>query len=324
MHLGLIPRAVASLLQDKSFSLDTGPAKSATIVANAISAWIAANTEKSKQMEEKFVSKLDACILVKRGTTVANRKRMISAWHKLRVSHEYIDLWKEVLQLAGIAHYDPIFCQFVGNEMFKELVCIRHPIAEAAVRYTPATSYKDMNALRYFAGYIPRMLRKRLLTSTHPLKDDIVLCIYDLLDDGDENYQESQDWVHCVNRGGLTLVNNATFDVFVAIEEEVKKRLDEELTDKLKKEIAQSDEVNFFWSVVCGDWEEESASVLLQMIVNQFIKIRGFSHASKLVEEFKAANKKTTQKSKGIRKQLVAQSSHEGEAEDSSTSSKSS
>ena len=91
----------------------------------------------------------------------------------------------------------------------------------------------------------------------------------------------------------------------------MKKRLGEELTDKVKQDIAESEEVNFFWSVVCGDWEDESATALLQMIVNQYIKIRGFSLANKLVEEFKAANKRTTQKSKGIRKQLVAQPSSE-------------
>ncbi len=165
------------------------------------------------------------------------------------------------------------------------------------------------------SGMLQEMLRKRLLKSTDPLKDDILLCIYDLLDDGDEVDDESQDWIHSVNRGGLTLVNNATFDVFLAIEDEVKRRLgrDMELTDEVMAEIAESEDVSFFWSVVCGEWEEESSAALLQMIVNQFVKIRGFSYASDCVERYKVANKKTTQKSKGIRKQLVAQPSSDKE-----------
>ena len=61
---------------------------------------------------------------------------------------------------------------------------------------------------------IPKMLRKKLRTSTHPLKYDIFLCIHDLLNEGDEEEDETQDWVHIVNRRGLTLVNNVTFDVF--------------------------------------------------------------------------------------------------------------
>lgn len=87
----------------------------------------------------------------------------------------------------------------------KILYVIRHPIQSSVAtssEISPMT-YKDINALRYFAGYIPRMLRKRLRTSTHPLKDDILLCIHDLLDDGEETNDESQDWVHHVNRGGL-------------------------------------------------------------------------------------------------------------------------
>ena len=46
--------------------------------------------------------------------------------------------------------------------------------------------------------------------------------------------------------GGLTLVNNKTFDVFVAIEYEMRNRLgkDMELTDVVMKEIAESDQVD--------------------------------------------------------------------------------
>lgn len=215
--------------------------------------------------------------------------------------------WKELLQLAGVSDCTPAFYQYVGNEMFKDIIRIRHPIQSSVAtssEISPMT-YKDINALRYFAGYIPRMLRKRLRTSTHPLKDDILLCIHDLLDDGEETNDESQDWVHHVNRGGLTLVNNSTFDVFLAIEE-VNKRIGEDWTDKVKAEIVESEDVEFLWSLVCGDWEEGSSKALLQMIVNQYVKIRGFSYSSKLMEEYKAANKKTTQKSKGIRKQLIS------------------
>ena len=58
---------------------------------------------------------------------------------------------------------------------------------------------------------------------------------------------------------------------------------------------------------MCGDWDEKSSNALLHMMVNQYVKIRGFSRASALVEQFKQKNKQTTQKSKGIRKQLITQ-----------------
>ena len=66
-------------------------------------------------------------------------------------------------------------------------------------------------------------------------------------------------------------MNNATFDVFWAIEDEVRSRLGRnmELTDEVMAEIT---DVSFHCVFVCGDWEEESSAALLQMIVNQFIE----------------------------------------------------
>ena len=57
------------------------------------------------------------------------------------------------------------------------------------------------------------MLKKKLKKSTHPLRDDIQLCLLDLLDDGDEESGESTEWIQLIDRGGLTLVNNTTFEI---------------------------------------------------------------------------------------------------------------
>ena len=78
-------------------------------------------------------------------------------------------------------------------------------------------------------------------------------------------------------------MNNVTFDLIVAIENELRTRIHQEsepeFTDGLKKEIAESENVQFFWLMLNVEWEEESGAVLLEMIVNQ-MKIRGFSTAS--------------------------------------------
>ena len=119
------------------------------------------------------------------------------------------------------------------------------------------------------------------------------------MDDGDESEDDTKDWIKCINRGGLICVNNATFDVFVAIESELRERLYRDVvppdfTDEMKKEIAASEEVQFFWLMVSTEWEEESGDVLLEMMVNQYVKIRGFSQASAWLEEYKQTHKKTT------------------------------
>ena len=77
------------------------------------------------------------------------------------------------------------------------------------------------------------------------------------------------------------------------------------LNDHVKRTLVENEDVQFLWSLISADWEEASASVLLEMVVNQWVKIRGFSYASAWVEQYKTAQKKTTQKSKGVRKQLL-------------------
>ncbi len=64
---------------------------------------------------------------------------------------------------------------------------------------------------------------------------------------------ESQDWVHL-------------FHVFLAMEMKVRKVLSEGVVS----DIAESEDGSF-WSLVCGDWDEESSTTPLQMVVNQYI-----------------------------------------------------
>ena len=61
-------------------------------------------------------------------------------------------------------------------------------------------------------------------------------------------------------------------------------------------------------SLVSANWEDSSASGLLQIVVNQWVEIRSFSYASAWVDQYKVAQKQKTQKSKGVHKQLVSKS----------------
>ena len=93
------------------------------------------------------------------------------------------------------------------------------------------------------------------------------------------------------------------------MEHELRKHLRKDkaptLNDGVKQALVVNEDVQFLWSLISADWEVASASRLLQMIVNQWVKIRGFSYAGAWVEQYKTAQKKTTQKSKGVSKQLL-------------------
>ena len=163
--------------------------------------------------------------------------------------------------------------------------------------------------MRYAAGYIPWALKKKLSKSRHPLKEDIQLCILDLLDDGDDDENDSQDWLQLIDQGGLTCVNNTTFEMFVALEYELRQHIRQGQMPNLEHiitSVSENEDVLFLWSLVSADWEETSASALLEMIIRQWVKLRGFSYANAWVEKYKVALKQTTQKSKGVHKQLIS------------------
>ena len=206
--------------------------------------------------------------------------------------------------------------QYVTTAIFKEVIKHQFPInAETGpAKDLPALTYEESNALRYAAGYVPRALRKRLEKGSHPLKEEIILCLAETCDDeGDGGETDfSADWTKEVSRGGLKLVNNKSYQFFYAVEMVIRRHLTRAAAptisagfkETLTQQVTSDENVLFFWSIVAVEWEEEKP-VLLRMIIDLWITIRGFSFANSWLEMYKQENKKTVQKSKGVRKQLI-------------------
>ena len=66
----------------------------------------------------------------------------------------------------------------------------------------------------------------------------------------------------------------------------------------------KSDSVMMQWELVGVELERERGEILLKLIVNEWITLRGFSFATGLVELYKQANRQSLQKSKGLRSKL--------------------
>ena len=203
--------------------------------------------------------------------------------------------------------------QYLTDAIFREMIRKKFPIERAqGIAEEKSLTYEEMNGLRYAAGFVPRALRKKLRKSSHPLKSELLLCILDMLDDGDEEHDSSCRWIDMIDRGGLTHVNTMTYHAFLSMEVELRKHLGAEQVPNLKdvaKIVKDSNDVQFNWSMVAADWEEEEAQALLELVVDLWITIRGFSFASAWIEAFKAEHKKSVQKSKGVRKQLCTATS---------------
>ena len=307
--------AVDSVLKDEAFQLQSHCASCTISAARAVSAWIKENSKEAEKFEKELVSSLNTCLQQPKVKSASiNRERMWRAYHHLRTSDGYIRQWHKLLQAAGISEKSSMFLQSTGDQVFKALVKMHHPLTEEeSSSGHPAKqhlTYMETNAVRYAAGYIPRSLKKKLAKSTNPLKDDLLLCLTQLIDDGgsEPHVDDSRDWIEKINRGGLIEVKNDTFEVFMEMEYCLRSHIKEtsipSFGDGVKKDIISSPDVLFVWSLLSSDWEEETSNELLKMIASEWVKIRGFHYASGWIEKYKEIQKQNMQKSKGLRKQL--------------------
>lgn len=270
------------------------------------------NEGEAKDAAEKIVRGLRNCLSFGGRIKSQKRKRekMWGNFHMYRTSQGFKQNWHELLDVSTSQKPLPIFYQFVTSTTFKDIVKQGRPIQQVRSSVDDhQLTHEEMNALRYVAGYIPRAVKKNLLKSRHPLKKALLLCLYDLLDDGDEEHDDSCQWIDIIDRGGLTNVNMATYHVFVCIELEIRYHLASPTLPNLKdvaEEIKKDDDTQFYWALVSVDWEEEESQALLGLVVDKYITVRGFSFARSYVEKYKAAQKKGVQKSKGLRKQLCS------------------
>ena len=131
---------------------------------------------------------------------------------------------------------------------------------------------------------------------------------------GDEERMESdesEEWLNTIDRGGLCRVSDQTYSLFYAVEDVVRKHFTQvkahQLTDVNKptliKAVEENEEVLFQWCILTADTSNENAMLLLHMITEFYITIRGFSFAASCVELYKHSAKRTLQKGKGVRKE---------------------
>ena len=78
----------------------------------------------------------------------------------------------------------------------------------------------------------------------------------------------------------------------------------------LVESIATDEDVLFYWSIISAEEKEEQ--ILLRMLIEMWVSVRGFSFAKSMLEMYKQAQKKTVQKSKGVRKQLIGKGTGKG------------
>ena len=73
----------------------------------------------------------------------------------------------------------------------------------------------EKGVLRYVAGYICRHLRQKLERESHQFKEEMILCLMDLIKGQDiEEHGIDEDWTD-LDRGGLWHVKETTYHFFM-------------------------------------------------------------------------------------------------------------
>ena len=301
------------VLKDDGFQLPTPLAKRAVRTAEMLLEWLSdtANELPSTAFASSFVDSLNTCFQPFTVKTVrSGREKMWENYYKLRSSDNFKTKWTTFLNDSVGSVACPIFYQYVTDCIMEVLIKQYFPVDTTSEPDVASLTYEEANALRYTAGYVIRALRKKIEGSAHPLLEELVLCLVDM-EEKEGTGHESEDWTNLIDRGALKHISDSTYMLFLCIELELRKHLRDGcaseksgVREKAVESILENEDMLFYWSLVSVDWEEEESKVLLKKIVEHWVTLRGFSFTGAFLEMYKRNNKKSVQKSKGLRKKL--------------------
>ena len=307
-------KAIQSILDDLYKLNPASPAAEARSVAESLLKWSLNEGNKEKmhefvrflfnQLEKPFIAS------VKKS---CNREKLWRNYFLLRSSQEFVKLWTEFLKYADLVP-SPFFYQRLTDIVFREMIQDHFIFSNCADTDVMTPVSQEGSALRYAAGYVCRHLRKKLERESHELKEELILCLMALVKDrNSEECGTDEEWTKMMDRGGLWHVKETTYAVFLSIEEEIRDCLKTLVTHTPKskceilKKVTNSEDVQFYWLITTADFEiddVETHETLLQMIVELYLTVRGYSYASVWMEKYKQATKKSIQRSKSLRRDL--------------------
>lgn len=143
-------------------------------------------------------------------------------YHCLRTSTAFIELWSEFIKRTTTdTHPQPTFYQEVSDIVFKEIIISTLPVLTSTASEAAVITHDDSNAINYTAGFVCRKVYNTVNHSTRPEKAELLSYIKALLKE-EEVESQSATWINEVDRGGLWHVQEGTYMLFAAMEEEVR------------------------------------------------------------------------------------------------------
>jgi len=313
----VLVKALKHVLDDDSFQINTPSTIQARKSAESLLDWCLNN-----EMDDRFIDftkqltsslKQMICSSATKVFTV-NKEKLWKGFYQLRISQEFVKQWTDFVTVVD-EPVKPVLFQHLSDLIFRMLIEQHFKIVHLDQEQCGELTENENAALRYVAGYICRHLRKKIQRSRGDAKskEEMMMCLMQLVRNKEtEEHRTDEDWTNLMDRGGLFHVKEITFQLFRAIEYQVReglkglKRESQHSKSELIKKVT-GDDVQFIWLMATAEFEIEDHGIheaLLQKIVELFVTVRGFSLASAWLEKFKQQIKKPTKRTKSLRREV--------------------
>ena len=300
----IVRASIASILEDRDFNLSTPRMVTAKETAKLIDASIADDHSKDTfvRFALKLNQKLESLATPNSSKKLSTQRRQLwSRFHASRTS-ELRDLWKRLFSSLGLdtkLTQDPLLIEYVNEKLFAKHIKTKFDVEEQQSQPAELTE-DDLNALRYAAGFVPWKLKQKFKKPTcqHPNQQDFLVCLAGMSElEGDEEENEDayldypKRWIHAIDHGDLVYISDNVYVFFHEVERLVQEFLHKLMTQDAKHskqeiidEVSSDCNVQFYWSVIANDLDEDVGQELLVEIVQLWLTVRGFSTAGAFVE----------------------------------------
>ena len=308
----LLIKALRVVLEDESFKIKTPATIKARGAAQKFLEWCLRNPDVDSFCKQPTESLQKVICNSAKKCFRYNKEKLWREFYLLRSSKEFTKQWTDFLPKTT-PPIEPVVYQHLTDVVFKFLLQDHFKIEYLNEEPTEMNE-NERNTLHYVAGYVCRKLRTKIERGNHELKEEMVLCLMELVkDENTHACGANEEWTNLVDRGGLWHVKGTTYQLFCAIEYQIREVLSALLRPSLPskaemiKTIVSDDDVQFYWLIASADFEiddKETHEILLTKIVEELLTLRGFSKAGAWMEKFKQSTKKPTQRVRSLRSEL--------------------
>ena len=305
--------AVVDMSADESYHLPTTGNEVCLKAARIMISSLQSPSQEARSFCDWLIQSLETVVnqSLSESSGCLKRERLWQDYYQLQVSTSFKNKWAFYLETLDLPA-EPIFFQSCTQILFDNILKLKVPIPPTSNDSSASDtsfSFEEENAICYVGGYVVATLKK------HEVDDEVLHGLDHLIEKDLEKVKaDSATWLQEINRGGLTEITQEAQQLFMAIEASTRRhltlksahRMDETTCCSVKNDVFADSDVQFSWCLTGMSLEvsEDRAEELLEMCIDKWITIRGFSFADSIQELFKQKDKKGTGKAKALRKTL--------------------